>query len=75
MATITIQVPDDRCRKLGELAESLGITPERLVQANVEDIRAQSREDFRQALSYVLEKNEELYRRLAAQGQSAGSAR
>jgi hypothetical protein len=75
MTTITIQVSDDRYRKLGELAESLGITPEQLVQANVEDMLAQPREDFRQALSYVLEKNEDLYKRLAAQGQSARSAR
>jgi len=65
MTTITIQVPDDRYQKLGELAESLGITPEQLVQANVEDMLAQPQEDFRQALSYVLEKNEELYKRLA----------
>jgi hypothetical protein len=66
MTTITIQVSDDRFQELGELAESLGITPEQLVQANVEDMLAQPKEDFRQALSYVLEKNEELYKRLAA---------
>ena len=66
MTTITIQVSDDRYRELGDLAESLGITLERLIQANVEDMLAQPKEDFRQALSYVLEKNEELYKRLAA---------
>ena len=66
MTTITIQVSDDRHQKLGELAESLGITPEQLVQANVEDMLAQPKEDLQQALSYVLEKNEELYKRLAA---------
>jgi hypothetical protein len=66
MTTITIQVSDERFQELGELAQSLGITLEQLVQANVEDMLAQPREDFRQALSYVLEKNEELYKRLAA---------
>jgi len=65
MTTITIQVSDDRYRKLGELAKSLGIAPEQLVQANVEDMLAQPKEDFRQALSYVLEKNEDLYKQLA----------
>jgi predicted transcriptional regulator len=66
MTTITIQVSEDRYQKLGEVAELLGITPEQLVQANVEDMLAQPKEDFQQALSYVLEKNEELYKRLAA---------
>ena len=66
MTTITIQVSDDRFQKQGELAESLGITREQLVQANVEDMLAQPKEEFRQALRHVLEKNEELYKRLAA---------
>ena len=66
MTTITIQVSEDRYQKLGEVAELLGITPEELVQVNVEDMLAQPKEDFQRALSYVLEKNEELYKRLAA---------
>jgi len=65
MTTITIQVSKDRFQKLGEVAELLGITPEQLVQANVEDMLAQPKEDFQQALNHVLEKNEELYKRLA----------
>ena len=65
MTTITIQVSEDRFQKLGEVAELLGVTPEQLVQANVEDMLAQPKEEFQQALSHVLEKNEELYKRLA----------
>jgi hypothetical protein len=66
MTTITIQVSDDRFQELTELAASLGITAEQLVQANLEDMLAQPSAAFRQALSHVLEKNEELYNRLAA---------
>ena len=65
MTTITIQVPSDRFLKLKEMADRLQITPEQLVQANVEDLLAQPEEAFWEALTYVLVKNSELYRRLA----------
>jgi hypothetical protein len=66
MTTITIQVPSDRFLKLKEMADRLQITPEELVQANVEDLLAQPKEAFQKALADVLAKNAELYRRLAA---------
>ena len=65
MTTITIQVPSDRFLKLKEMADRLQVTPEQLVRANVEDLLAQPDADVQSALSYVLEKNAELYRRLA----------
>jgi hypothetical protein len=72
MTTIAIQVSDDRYRELGDLAESLGITFEQLVRANVEDMLAQPKEGLQQALSHVLEKSEELYKRLAAKERLPG---
>jgi hypothetical protein len=67
ITTITIEVRDDRFRELEELAESLETTPEQLVQANLEIMLAKPKEDLQLALSYLLEKNEELYRQLAVQ--------
>jgi len=46
------------------MAAGLGMTPEELVRASVEDLLG-SPEEFRKAVDYVLKKNEELYRRLA----------
>lgn len=65
MTTITIQVPSDRFLRLKEMADRLQITPEQLLQANVEDLLAQPEEAFQKALTDVLAKNSELYRRLA----------
>jgi hypothetical protein len=41
------------------------VAPEELARAAVADLLSAQREDFRTAASYVLRKNEELYRRLA----------
>ncbi|MGB7621854.1 MAG: DNA-binding protein [Terriglobia bacterium] len=65
MTTITIPIPDDRMRKLQELAARFNITPEDLVRVSVEELLARPEEQFRLALDYVLKKNAELYRRLA----------
>lgn len=65
MITITLPIPDDRMRRLQELAARFNITPEDLVRVSVEELLAQPEEQFRRALDYVLNKNAELYRRLA----------
>ena len=65
MTTMTITLPDERLKQLQELAQEVGIAPEELVQANIETWLTSYRENFEQASQYVLEKNRELYRRLA----------
>ncbi len=65
MSTITIPLPDDRLERLRVLAKEAGVTPEELARASLEDWLRRPREDFLQAARYVLEKNAELYRRLA----------
>lgn len=65
MGAITITLPQERMVKLKELADSLGITLEALVQLSVEDLLTRSDNDFEKAANRVLEKNAELYRRLA----------
>ena len=65
MVTITVTLSEDRLQKLQELAKQFRISPEDLLRISVEDLIARPQADFQKALSYVLEKNKELYRRLA----------
>jgi predicted transcriptional regulator len=63
--TITVTIPDDRLSKLREIAERFKITPEDLVRVTIEEILTRPDEAFQQAARHVLDKNSELYRRLA----------
>jgi len=65
MTNITIAVPDDRLLKLKEIAARLQVTPEELVRVSIEEILTRPEEAFQRAVDYVLQKNAELYRRLA----------
>lgn len=65
MKTITIPISDDRYSQLQVLAGRYGLSFDELVRLSIEDLLAQPDETFRRALDYVLDKNSELYRRLA----------
>lgn len=65
MQTLEVELPDQTAAKLQETAEKLGITPESLAQISVEEMLTRLDQDFVAAASYVLDKNAELYRRLA----------
>ena len=65
MTTITISLPDDHLQKLKEIATRFSVAPEELVRVSIEELLTRPEEDFRRALEYVLNKNAELYRRLA----------
>ena len=65
MGTITIMLPDERLSKLEHRALELGITVEELVRLSVDELLAKPDDAFEQALSRVLEKNKDLYERLA----------
>jgi predicted transcriptional regulator len=66
MTTITIELSKDRAQKLQEMALKFGVSAEELVRVSVEDMLTQPEEQFRKAALYVLKKNTELYKRLAA---------
>jgi predicted transcriptional regulator len=66
MSTLTINLSDDRLRALKKLSTRLNISPEELVRLSIEDILTRPEASFQSAMEYVLEKNSELYRRLAA---------
>jgi predicted transcriptional regulator len=65
MSTITISLSDDRLKKLQERAVQYQVAPEDLVRASIEELLMRPEDDFEQALNYVLNKNKELYQRLA----------
>ena len=65
MASITIDLSDSQFQELQNLARAYGIPPEALLRASVEDWLSSPKSDFTEAAEYVLNKNAELYRRLA----------
>ena len=65
MSTITVTVSDDRLSKLQEIAKRYNISPEDLVRVTIDELVARPDADFQQVADYVLNKNAELYRRLA----------
>lgn len=65
MNTITVTLSDDRLTKLKEIAARFNIAPEDLVRVSIDELLTRPEETFQQAAQYVLDKNSELYRRLA----------
>jgi len=65
MSTITVTVSDDRLAKLKEVAARFNITAEDLVRVSIDELLSRPEEAFEKAANYVLNKNSELYRRLA----------
>jgi hypothetical protein len=65
MKTLEIQLPDQTALKLQQVAEHLRVSPEELLLLSIEEKLALLDEEFRSSVAYVLEKNADLYRRLA----------
>lgn len=65
MTTLTISLPEERLVKLQEMAARFSVTPEELASVGVEELLSRPEEAFERAARYVLQKNAELYRRLA----------
>jgi hypothetical protein len=62
---LAIELSDQQAERLRKEAARLGVEPERLALAAVADLIAAEGPDFDSAAQRVLEKNRELYRRLA----------
>ncbi len=65
MTTLKISLPDEDLRKLEEVAARFQVTPEELARLSIEELLSRPDEAFRQAVEHTLQKNSELYRRLA----------
>jgi len=66
MVTITIELTQENVQRLKEMSSKFGISMEELARVGVEDMLSQPDEQFQKAMPYVLKKNAELYKRLAA---------
>ena len=62
--SFALQLDDEQSRRLEELARQLGVDPQELGRAAVNDLLSRQADDFERAAQLVLEKNRELYRRL-----------
>jgi predicted transcriptional regulator len=65
MTTFTITLPNERLKKLQQVAERFRVAPEELVRASVEELLTRPLDDFQRALEQVLSKNTDLYKQLA----------
>ena len=63
---ITITLSAEQMERLRQKAQQLRVAPEALVRATLVDLLERPDEAFQRALTYVVHKNRELYRRLAA---------
>jgi antitoxin FitA len=63
--TLAVVLTADQMRKLQERAAQLGITPEELARVGIVALLDDPDPAFEQAVEYVLQKNADLYRRLA----------
>ena len=62
---LSIDLTDDTAKRLAAEAERLNVPVAQLAAAAVRDLLSQPAADFDQVAARVLEKNRELYRRLA----------
>ena len=65
MRTVEIKLAEQIASKLEEAAERLSISPEELLLLSLEEKLTQLDEEFRRSADYVLQKNADLYDRLA----------
>lgn len=65
MKSLTINIPDEKLKQLQQLAEENGMTTEELIQTKINEWLIANPQDFSEVAHYVLDKNAELYDRLA----------
>jgi hypothetical protein len=62
---VNVKLSPEQEAALNEVASRLKVPAEELVRAAVADLLGRTDEDFRTAAKHVLEKNQDLYKRLA----------
>jgi len=65
MKTIEVNLPEPTASRIDEMARRLGIAPEELLRISLEEKLARLDDAFHEALEVVVNKNAELYKRLA----------
>lgn len=62
---LSLDLTESQNEKLDTTAKRLGIRPEELAKAALNDLLDKPQEDFESAAQHVLSKNKELYKRLS----------
>lgn len=62
---MTITLNKEQTQQLEKLAKHCSVHPQELVRAAINDFLSRPSEDFLRSAHYVVEKNEELYKRLS----------
>ena len=65
VSKITVTLQDEHLARIRELARGQDTTPEEWLRVYIETLLADPQTTFEKAAKFVLEKNQELYRRLA----------
>jgi predicted transcriptional regulator len=65
MNSLTINIPDEKLKQLQQLAEENGMTTEELIQIKINEWLTPNPQNFSEVAHYALNKNGELYDRLA----------
>ena len=65
MTRIIVEIDDNKAAILEDKAKKFGLLPEQFVSASIEVLISQPEPDFEEAMRKVLDKNRELYERLA----------
>lgn len=65
MTTISIQLSDEQLSRLKDCADQEGVSPEEFLRQRVDGLLTRTDNAFDRAARRVLDKNAELYRRLA----------
>ena len=65
MPDVTVSLTEEEVRRLEELSGRVGLTVAQVAQLGIRDLVSQPDKVFRRAAQRVLEKNADLYRRLA----------
>ena len=62
---ILLQLDEEQSQRLERMARELNVDANELAKAAINDLVSRPSADFNRAVKYVLDKNRELYRRLA----------
>ena len=65
MELIRINLPEQLLSQLKDAASKIGMSPEYFIKSGIEEKLSRLDRDFQSAVDRVLEKNAELYKRLA----------
>ena len=65
MTRIILEIDDNKAAILEDKAKKYGLLPEQFISASIEDLISRPEPEFEEAMRKVLDKNRELYKRLA----------